>query len=74
MSKLIFEVELINEMTGHFMNFEYEIDEYDMTVEELKDYAESLENGRESYLYDEILNNLSIVPRLIDIEYDGEEE
>lgn len=74
MSKLIFEVDLYNEMTGHSMNFEYEIDEYDMTLEELKDYAEDLETGKEPYLYDEVLGNLSVIPRLIAIEHDGEEE
>lgn len=68
MATLTFDVELIFEGTGHFLSFEYDFEEYGLTEEEAKDLADSIENGLDQGFYDEIMNNISIVPRLVSIE------
>jgi hypothetical protein len=67
MAILTFDVELIYEGTGHFLNFEYDLEEFDLTEEEAKDLAYSIENGLDRGFYDEIMNNISVVPRLLSI-------
>jgi hypothetical protein len=68
MATLTFDVDIIFEGTGHFLNFEYDFEEYGLTEEEAKDLADSIESGLDQGFYDEIMNNISIVPRLVSIE------
>ena len=74
MATLTFDVDIIFEGTGHFLNFEYDFEEYDLTEEEAKDLADSIESGLDQGFYDEIMNNISIVPRLVSIEGTDESE
>ena len=74
MAILTFDVELIYEGTGHFLNFDYRYEEFDLTEEEAKDLANSIESGLDQGFYDEIMNNISIVPRLVSIEGADEPE
>jgi hypothetical protein len=67
MAILTFDVELIYEGTGHFLNFDYDFEEFDLTEEEAKELADSIESGLDQGFYDEIMNNISIVPRLLSI-------
>jgi hypothetical protein len=69
-----FEIELINELTGHSLSFEYDFDEYGLSRQELDDLANDLVMGRDRALYDEILQNISIVPSVSHIEYDDDDE
>jgi hypothetical protein len=63
MATITFSVELICELTGDFMNFEYDYETYDdMTREELEQLADDLVMGRDAELYNEIMANISIVP------------
>ena len=62
MATITFSVELIYEGTGHFMDFEYDWEEFDLSKEEAEEFADDLASGRNPALYEEILNNISIVP------------
>lgn len=63
MATITFSVELICELTGDFMNFDYDYETYDdMTREELEQLADDLVMGRDAELYNEIMANISIVP------------
>jgi hypothetical protein len=62
MATITFSVELICELTGDFMNFEYDYEAFDMTREELEQLADDLVMGRDAELYNEIMANISIVP------------
>ena len=68
MATLHFEVELIYEGTGHFLNFDMDWEEWDVTEEEAREVADNIESGLNQDFYDEIMNNISIVPRLVSIE------
>jgi len=71
MATITFSVELIYEGTGHFMDFEYEYEAYDdMTREELEQLADDLASSRNPELYEEILNNISIVPTVENVSAD----
>ena len=72
MATLNFEVELIYEGTGHFMNFEYEFEEFGPSRAELQDLADDLVTGSDRALYDEIMGQISIVPTLVEIEDDSD--
>ena len=72
MATLNFEVELIYEGTGHFMNFEYEFEEFGLSRAELQDLADDLVTGSDRALYDEIMGQISIVPTLVEIEDDSD--
>ena len=74
MATLNFEVELIYEGTGHFLNFEMDWEEWDVTEEEAREIADNIESGLNQDFYDEIMNNISIVPRLVSIEGADESE
>jgi hypothetical protein len=65
-----FEIELINELTGHSLSFEYDFEEFGLSRQELDDLANDLVMGRDRALYDEILQNISIVPSVSSIDYD----
>ena len=68
MATITFSVELIYEGTGHFMDFEYDYEAFDdMTREELEQLADDLASGRDMELYNEIMNNISIVPTVEDV-------
>ncbi len=74
MATITFSVELIYEGTGHFMDFEYDYEAYeDMTREELEELADDLASGRNPELYEEILNNISIVPTVENVVSDESE-
>ena len=69
MATITFDIEIVNELDGSFMNFEYEYEVYDdMTTDEIEYLANELERGTDSDLYDTILSNISIVPRMIHID------
>lgn len=69
MATINFEIELINETNGQFMNFEYEYEVYeDMSEDELRDMADDLASGSDPDLYREIMDQISIVPRVLSIE------
>lgn len=70
MATINFEIELINELTGHSLMFEYDFEEFGYSRQELDDLADDLVMGRDRTLYDEILNNISIVPTVTSIDYD----
>ena len=72
MVTLRFDVELIYEGTGHFMNFEYEFEEFGLSRAELQDLADDLVTGSDRALYDEIMGQISIVPTLVEIEDDND--
>ena len=72
MATLRFDVELIYEGTGHFMNFEYEFEEFGLSRAELQDLADDIATGSDRALYDEIMGQISIVPVLVEIEDDNE--
>lgn len=74
MATITFSVELICELTGDFMNFEYDYETYDdMTREELEALADDLVMGRDPELYNEIMANLSIVPTVENVVADEPE-
>jgi hypothetical protein len=70
MATINFEIELINELTGHSLSFEYDFEEFGLSRQELDDLADDLVMGRDRTLYDEILQNISIVPTVSSIDYD----
>lgn len=76
MATLNFSIELINELTGHSLNFEYvhEFFDDDYTEEEVHEYANDLVSGRDPELYNDILSNISIVPTLDFVERDNESD
>ena len=74
MATITFSVELINELTGHSLDFEYEWEEYGLSKEEAEEFADDLASGRDMALFDEILNNISIVPTVENVEVDDESE
>jgi uncharacterized membrane protein len=76
MATINFEIELINELTGHTMDFEYTYETYgdDYTREEIDQLANDLISSRDPELYNEILSNISIVPSLDSVEYDDESD
>ncbi|MGA1713269.1 MAG: hypothetical protein ACO4CS_18455 [bacterium] len=70
MATITFSVELIYEGTGHFMNFEYDWEEFGLSRRELEELADDLVMGRDSALYDEIMQNISIVPTVENVSFD----
>lgn len=73
MATITFSVELINELTGHSLNFEYDWEEYGLSKEEAEQFADDLASGRDMALFDEILNNISIVPTVENVSADESE-
>jgi len=72
MATLNFDVELIYEGTGHFMNFEYKFEEFCLSRRELEELADDLATGGDRTLYEEIMREISIVPVLTSIEADDD--
>ena len=73
MATITFSVELINELTGHSLDFEYDWEEYGLSKEEAEEFADDLASGRDMALFDEILNNISIVPTVENVVADESE-
>ena len=70
MATITFSVELIYEGTGHFMDFEYDWEEFGLSRRELEELADDLVMGRDRALYDEIMQNISIVPTVENVSFD----
>ena len=72
MATIMFDIEIINEHNGSFMNFEYdyEIMDPDLTEVDIQNIADDLAHGVDPDLYETILGNLSIIPRVSYIEMD----
>jgi hypothetical protein len=70
MATITFSVELIYEGTGHFMNFEYDWEEFGLSRQELEDLADELASGADPSLYNEIMGNISIVPTVENVSFD----
>jgi hypothetical protein len=72
---IVFNVELIYEGTGHYMDFEYEIEHPDnMPRDEAEEWANDLASGGDPELFNEIMANISIVPTVEHVEVDDESE
>lgn len=71
MAKIVFDVEIANELNGSYMNFdyEYEVDD-DMTEDEVQSLADDIVSGFDQSFYDEILSWISINPSVSYIEMD----
>lgn len=74
MATITFNVELIYEGTGHFMDFEYDYEEYGLTRAEAEELADDLASGRNPDLFNEIMSNISIVPVVENVEADEEDD
>ena len=70
MATITFSVELIYEGTGHFMDFEYDWEEFGLSRQELEDLADQLASGSDPSLYNEIMANISIVPTVENVSFD----
>jgi len=71
---ITFSVDLICELTGDFMNFEYDYETFDdMTTEEAEAFADDLATGRDPELFNEIMANISIVPTVENVVSDESE-
>lgn len=71
MHKIVFDVEIANELDGSYMNFEYEYEvDSDMTEQEVHEFADGLicGDGRSHGFYDDIISWLSINPSVRYIE------
>ena len=70
MATITFSVELIYEGTGHFMDFEYDWEEFGLSRRELEEFADDLASGSDPSLYNEIMGNISIVPTVENVSFD----
>ena len=68
MATLTFDVEITDENTGNYMVVEYEYDVYGLTQEEAEDLADEIQHGMNQDFYDEVMQNISITPRLVSID------
>jgi hypothetical protein len=66
-----YEVEVIHETSGEFMNFEEEYEFFAENDDEAQDIANQYVNGE---IFDVIMSNISIVPGDLDVEELEEEE
>lgn len=69
-----FEVEVVNEFDGQTMQFDYDFEIYDdgLTREEIDEHVQGLTRGSCADMYNDIMNNLSIVPTIKDVTYDND--
>ena len=75
MAILSFSGEIINELTGHFMEFEFEYDVYedsDTTREELVQMGQDYASAADFEVFQYILDNLSIILNFEDVETDND--
>lgn len=75
MAFITFAVEIIDESSGTYMNFDYEYEVYeddDMTRLDVGQIADDLASGVDMELFDTILSNLSIVPTVEHVEMNSD--
>ena len=75
MAVLSFSGEIINELTGHFMEIEFDYEVYqdpDMTREELVQMGEDFASFSDHEVLNYIMDNLSIVLNLENVETDND--
>ena len=75
MATFHFTGEIINELTGHFMDFEFEYEVYedpDMTREELVQMGQDFASFRDQEVLGYIMDNLSIVLNFEGVETDND--
>lgn len=71
MAKIVFDIEVSNELDGSHMNFEYEYDiDSNLTEVEAQEIADEIVSGADSRFYDEILSWISVNPSVSYIEMD----
>ena len=76
MAILSFSGEIINELDGSFMSFEFDYEVYqdsDMTREELVQMGEDFASFRDQEVLNYIMDNLSIVLNLENVETDNDD-
>ena len=76
MAILSFSGEIINELTGSYMEFEFDYEVYqdsDMTREELVQMGEDFASFRDQEVLNYIMDNLSIVLNLENVETDNDD-
>ena len=75
MAILSFSGEIINELDGSFLSFEFDYDVYedpDMTREEIEEMAEDFASFRDQEVLGYIMDNISIVLDVRDVIVDDE--
>ena len=75
MAIITFGAEIINEITGHALDFEFDYDIYqdpDMTREEIEEMAEDFASFRDQEVLGYIMDNISIVLDVRDVIVDDE--
>ena len=75
MAIITFGAEIINEITGHFLDFEFDYEVYqdpDMTREEIEEMAEDFASFRDQEVLGYIMDNISIVLDVRDVIVDDE--
>lgn len=75
MATITFSAEIINEITGHALDFEFDYDIYqdpDMTREEIEEMAEDFASFRDQEVLGYIMDNISIVLDVRDVIVDDE--
>ena len=76
MATITFSAEIINEITGHALDFEFDYEIYqdsDMTREEIEEMAEDFASFRDQEVLGYIMDNLSIVLNLENVETDNDD-
>ena len=75
MATITFSAEIINEITGHALDFEFDYDIYqdpDMTREEIEEMAEDFASFRDQEVLGYIMDNLSVILEVRDVIVDDE--
>lgn len=76
MATFSFSGEIINELTGHFLEFEFDYEVYedpDMTREELVQMGEDFASFRDQEVLGYIMDNLSVVLNFEHVETDNDD-
>ena len=75
MAVLSFSGEIINELTGHFLDFEFDYEVYedsDMTREDVEQMGQDFASFRDHEVLNYVLDNLSVVLTLENVETDND--
>lgn len=75
MAIITFGAEIINEITGHALDFEFDYDIYqdpDMSREDVEEMAEDFASFRDQEVLGYIMDNISIVLDVREVIVDGE--
>lgn len=75
MAIITFGAEIINEITGHALDFEFDYDIYqdpDMSREDVEEMAEDFASFRDQEVLGYIMDNISIVLEVRGVMVDGE--